>query len=314
MSHILRIGRLAAVCLSLGVTAWSGTVCRASQSIRQVEAAPPSLDEAVIRITVWGEKSATQDAAQAAKDWLALKKELGDLYDRLPVWEKSAPFGQLSWKFFGEENYVRAFDMALECREMGSLPPDCEAIYMAALAGKKDWLQEELGRATSSAKGDVMERFVRAGLAWASGDYEKVVAEASTPDHKEQSEVDEAKARRWLELLHARAIARQGDHGKALDKLVRLVGTMRACPWLQIHMISMAADMAERANRQQEAFVWAQLVLRLFPISIKEKSWSRHGDAIRAMAQRANGKMSDQQRQECEVAIERILREAKVRL
>ncbi|MCX5674609.1 MAG: hypothetical protein NTX87_06340 [Planctomycetota bacterium] len=232
------------------------------------------------------------------------------MYDRLPITEKTLPWGQLQMKFFAEGHYSRAFDMWLEHSQVKPEAPDYEVIYTAGLGGRKEWLKN-LSVVNRGSKDDMFKSFIRANLAWASGEYAKVLEETATPNGAATNN-DRPPAANWLGLLSAKALARRGDYKSAYAMLADLLNRMRVDSAMRLHILATAAQVAEKAERYPEALAVTQMFLRLYPDELREKSFSQQAGALRALAERVKPNVSEAERLEIEHAIQRALKAREV--
>ncbi|MCY2926267.1 MAG: hypothetical protein NT031_12650 [Planctomycetota bacterium] len=108
----------------------------------------------------------------------SLQKKLGTEYDRLPAHDKGVATYSIGCGYFWEHNYPKSFQLLSEAQEANpsALGPDDFLIYVAGLAGEKDWLAAQIK--ACPAQNELLRNGLMAALAWANRDYQGVVAMA----------------------------------------------------------------------------------------------------------------------------------------
>ena len=222
----------------------------------------------------WAEKANEQTADEAAACWAELEQRLGPELEQCvsdPRWESLPDYRSvLSSKYFKERDYGKSFEMHAAVLATSGRKPPFETVYLAGLAGKKEWLAGLLG-SEPNPLGMTFDRFVRANLAWIAGDDNEVLKMTTPLAWPEGYTAPRGQAlESWLALMRGKALARLQRCGEAFDVLSK---QWRPRWWeaqrsknieamvseeFHNHAVMIFARVAEEAGRLEEALVLAR--------------------------------------------------------
>jgi len=212
----------------------------------QLPSTSMSDSEARAALNRWEIDSAGQQADDGAKALSELRKRMGKAYDMLSAREQAAPYSQLFWKYFAEGLYDKAFEVGTHADAIQQRDTDFVIIYVAALAGRKDWLIKL--EQTLSKERDGRRPFVRASLAWERKEWQEVVDLATQSGGAEFPPLAVGNAEdAWFVLMKARALECLGNNQGAFDSYSKVMGRLAGGP-VQLHVWTLATQAARKVG------------------------------------------------------------------
>jgi len=233
-------------------------------------------------------------ADEAAAEWDTALLVLAEKIDMLSHEEQAEPYFSLADKYFGEGKYSQSFDAYQ--RALQYLGPRREEegtlIYWAGLAGKVDWLTEQLSLARGSS-----DRYrvilIEGALAWTKGNYSEMLVKTS-PDLWEVSNEtpDHGGCEVWIRMIRAYAFMHQGEDRLAWGEItVPVRSTPRGPTYCLGHVLILSAKIAERTGNIAEALYYARKA-RTFFGTIYDTSWEEQRAEATLMIKRLERKLT----------------------
>jgi len=231
-------------------------------------------------------------ADEAAMAWDRFFEGFGDRIDLLSKEEQAEPYFSLANKYFGEGKYSQSFDAYQQA--LGHVGPrreeDGALIYWAGLAGKVDWLTEQLSLARESSD-RCRVILIEGALAWTKRNYSEMLAKTS-PDVWEVSNEtpDHGECELWIRMIRAHAFMQQGKDRLAWDEITAPVrSTPRGPTYCLGHLLREGAKIAERTGNIGEALYYAQKA-RASLGHIDDPSWEERWAEVMLMIKRLHEK------------------------
>jgi hypothetical protein len=235
----------------------------------------------------------------AAEQWHVLRQQIGSAYDLLAPGPRAQPYCALSDKYFAEGRWALAFAMWQTVVDIigHAAPPHPRMLYLAALAGRTDWLN---GLRRSEEDGG-RNALIQACTAWAEGRYEdipEIAASASPRAEATGGARHDSPAPLWLAFLHVRALAAMGRPGDAAAVLDSDIGAdvvrMSDDRDMMVHVAAVIAAIVEDAGDARGALALSESMLAPGgPLSV-DVSWAVELERTRERVARLRGRLESE--------------------
>ena len=250
----------------------------------------------------------TADEAKADLNACLSTEEVRQSIHLTPDIVRSIPYRVLGSKYFAEGRYGLAADMYERAHRTLSVigGPDYLNIYVAALAGRVDWLRG----CTAWCPGEYMavrDRFVLANLKWAEKDPEAVLSLADVPPEEARLPWDQVwpNLRAWLAFMRAKALLELGRAEEAYvllrDVVIPNQHEMTTDDYFGVHLAQILVRACEEAGRHEEALERAEVLLRNMN-GVVNKSWDKTRDEVSQAVTRLKSKVGPATRPKTEAA------------
>lgn len=239
----------------------------------------------------WYAESPELSAAEAAQAWDVLRDGLGDTLDRLTPEDRALPYVTLAKKYINEGKYSEAL---LMYENLSSISPRVrlsDMLYLAAMAGEKEWLQRSLADGRLPAD-EAWNCLGQVATAWSDRDGGKVLALTETQGRSAglQDSLGKTELESWVRLFRAHALISQGRDQDALKELVQVVPYLKQMTTsvpLRTDIMIVAAKTAEKAGDREGALAAARVAWDA--IDVDNKSLVALKAEVKQMIQRLQG-------------------------